>query len=157
MKAMPFIGSCFVIASMASAGLPGFANFVSELMVILGAWQSTTLWTKVPAILAIWGLVVTGVYLLRAVKDAWYGELPARWKGLKDAITPAQRAPFVLLVGVLLLFGFWPQPMLRVIHQGAQPLMERLEAARGGGEVRTAAKPAGEPERAPSDAHGAGR
>jgi NADH-quinone oxidoreductase subunit M len=126
MKAMPFIGTCFVIASMASAGLPGFANFVSEMMVILGAWQSTTIWSKVPAILAIWGLVVTGVYLLRAVKDAWFGELPARWKNLRDARTFGERAPFAILVGVLLVFGFWPQPMLDVIRQGTNPLLERV-------------------------------
>lgn len=133
MKVMPFVGTCFVIASMASAGLPGFANFVSELMVILGAWQSTSIWNKLPAIAAVWGLVVTGVYLLRAVKDAWFGEMPPRWQHLRDARTAVERAPFVLLVAVLLLFGFHPQPMLDVIKQGAEPLMERLEAARPGG------------------------
>ena len=139
MKVMPFIGTCFVIASMASAGLPGFANFVSELMVILGAWQSTTLVSKLPAILAIWGLVVTGVYLLRAVKDAWFGELNPRWRGLRDARTFGERAPFLILVGVLLVFGFWPKPMLDVIHQGTQPLLERLGVAADGTRVEKAA------------------
>ena len=38
MRVMPFAGTCFIIASMASAGVPGFANFVSEMMVIIGAW-----------------------------------------------------------------------------------------------------------------------
>ena len=83
MKVMPFAGVCFVIASMASAGLPGFANFVSELMVIVGSWESTSLFNKIPAILAVWGLVITGVYLLRVVKNAWLGDLPDRWKNLK--------------------------------------------------------------------------
>jgi NADH-quinone oxidoreductase subunit M len=138
MKAMPFIGTCFVIAAMASAGLPGFANFVSELMVILGAWQSTTIWSKVPAILAIWGLVVTGVYLLRAVKDAWFGELPARWRNLRDARTFGERAPFAILIGVLLVFGFWPQPMLDVIRQGTTPLLERVGVTAGGARLERA-------------------
>jgi NADH-quinone oxidoreductase subunit M len=151
MKPMPFVGTCFVIASMASAGLPGFANFVSELMVILGAWQSTALPGKLPAILAIWGLVVTGVYLLRAVKDAWYGDLPARWRGLKDAVTAGQRLPFVILVGVLLFFGFYPAPMLAVIRQGTGPLLERLEAAGDRG-AEAARAPTG-----PASSEGAGR
>jgi NADH-quinone oxidoreductase subunit M len=149
MKVMPFIGTCFVIAAMASAGLPGFANFVSELMVILGAWKSTTLVSKLPAILAIWGLVVTGVYLLRAVKDAWFGELNPRWRGLRDARTFGERAPFVVLVGVLLVFGFWPQPMLDVIHQGTTPLLERLGVAADGSRVEKAGAAAPAPEPAP--------
>lgn len=132
MKVMPFVGTCFVIASMASAGLPGFANFASELMVILGAWQSTTIWTRIPVIIAVWGLVVTGVYLLRAVKDAWFGELNPRWRNLRDARTFVEKVPFVLLVGVLLLFGFWPKPMLEVIQQGTRPLMQRLDEVRPG-------------------------
>lgn len=133
MKVMPFAGTCFVIACMASAGLPGFANFVSELMVILGAWESRAdRWFMViPAVLAVWGLVVTGVYLLRTVKDAWFGALPARWQNLKDVRTPAQRVPFLVLIGTLLLFGFWPQPMLDVVEQGVAPLHRRLTAEPG--------------------------
>src|SRR5262245_62493578 len=60
MKRMPYVGTCFVIMSMASAGLPGFANFVSELLVIVGAWQQGSVageWMFVLAILATWGLV----------------------------------------------------------------------------------------------------
>lgn len=157
MKVMPFVGTCFVIASMASAGLPGFANFVSELMVILGAWQSTTIWGKLPAILAVWGLVVTGVYLLRTVKDAWFGELNPRWRGLRDARTFGERAPFVLLVAVLLFFGFWPRPMLEMIQHGTKPLMERIEATRPGGtHAQAPAAPALPPAAGHDAGHGAG-
>jgi len=136
MKVMPFVGTCFVIASMASAGLPGFANFVSELLVIIGAWQSN-LWLGIPAILAVWGLVITGVYLLRAIKDAFFGELPERWKNLRDARTFSERAPFVLLVVVLLVFGFYPQPMIEVVEQGVKPLHARIEEGRKANETRS--------------------
>ena len=130
MKVMPFAGVGFIIAAMASAGLPGFANFVSELMVIIGAWHSG-IWGWVPAILAVWGLVLTGVYLLRAVKDLWYGEISPRWENLKDVQTPLQKTPYVLLTATLLLFGFWPAPMLDVIKQGVNPLITRIQAAGG--------------------------
>jgi NADH-quinone oxidoreductase subunit M len=148
MKVMPFVGTCFVIASMASAGLPGFANFVSELTVILGAWEARDVrpFMVVPAVLAVWGLVITGVYLLRAVKDAWFGTLPARWEGLKDAATPVARAPYLVLIATLLLFGFWPQPMLDVVEQGVRPLHARLTAGSAPREARAAVP---EPTRAP--------
>jgi NADH-quinone oxidoreductase subunit M len=137
MKVMPFVGTCFVIACMASAGLPGFANFVSELLVIIGAWKSN-MWLGIPAILAVWGLVLTGVYLLRAIKDAWFGELPERWRHLKDARTFSERAPFVLLVAVLLFFGFYPQPMVALVESSVKPLITRIDAARADGEPRSA-------------------
>jgi NADH-quinone oxidoreductase subunit M len=136
MKAMPFVGTCFVIAAMASAGLPGFANFVSEMLVIVGAWESTTMLSKIPAILAVWGLVITGVYLLRAVKDIWFGEMRPRWRGLVDARRVHERLPYVVLVAALLFFGFHPQPMLSRIQQGTDPIVRRLDRANG---VRTSA------------------
>jgi NADH-quinone oxidoreductase subunit M len=129
MRVMPFAGTLFVVASMASAGVPGFANFVSELLVIVGAWESH-LWLGIPAILAVWGLVITGVYLLRAVKDAWFGELAPRWENLRDQRSLGERAPYVLLTAVLLVFGFWPQPMLDVVHQGVKPLVQRIDEGR---------------------------
>ena len=127
MKRMPFVGTLFMIMTMASAGLPGFANFVSELLVIVGAWHQKMF---IPAILATWGIVVTGVYLLRTMKTAFLGKMPARWDGLVDAKTPFQKMPFVLLATVLLVFGFWPKPLLTLIEQGVTPIVESLAAAR---------------------------
>ena len=127
MKKMPFVGTLFMIMTMASAGLPGFANFVSELLVIVGAWNQKM---YVPAILATWGIVVTGVYLLRTVKDAFLGKMPARWEGLEDAKSPFQRMPFVLLAATLLVFGFWPRPLLGLIEQGVAPIVKSLDEAK---------------------------
>jgi NADH-quinone oxidoreductase subunit M len=126
MKRLPFVGTCFVLMTMASAGVPGFANFVSELMVIVGAWAQG-LW--IPAILATWGIVITGVYLLRTVKSAFYGKTPARWESLVDARTPLQRLPYVLLTAVLLAFGFWPQPLLDLARQGVTPIVAAVQTA----------------------------
>jgi NADH-quinone oxidoreductase subunit M len=134
MKRMPFVGTAFVLMTMASAGVPGFANFASELLVIAGAWKAGY---TIPAVLAVWGIVVTGVYLLRTVKDAFFGTMPARWEGLRDARRPIERLPYVVLVAVLVLFGFWPQPLLSVIEQGTEPLAALLERA---GTAATAAR-----------------
>jgi len=148
MRVMPFIGTCFVFGAMASVGLPGFANFVSEMMTIFGAWESR-MWLFVPAVLSVWGLVITGVYMLRAVKNVWYGDMPERWAKLKDARTTVQKAPYVVLIGTLLFFGFHPQPMIDVIHQGTVPVLERVKAAADDAErARLEAPqdaPAGEP------------
>src|ERR1022692_38480 len=39
-KAIPFAAVTFVIASVASMGLPGFSGFVAELQVLIGAWKA---------------------------------------------------------------------------------------------------------------------
>jgi NADH-quinone oxidoreductase subunit M len=146
MKRMPFVGTCFVVMTMASAGLPGFANFVAELLVIVGAWAQGM---YLAAVLAAWGIVVTGVYLLRTVKDAFFGRMPARWEGLEDARTPMQRMPYALLIAVLLFFGFWPQPLLTVIRQGVEPIAG-LVARERGERVAPAAPPALPPATPPA-------
>src|SRR5262245_11024380 len=140
MKRLPYVGTCFVIMSMASAGLPGFANFVAELLVIVGAWQQGMV---VPAVLAAWGIVITGVYILRTVRDAFFGRMPRRWESLEDARTPLQRMPYALLIAVLLFFGFYPQPLLTVIRQGVEPLAALV--ARERGETKTPAAPPSPP------------
>lgn len=144
MKRMPFIGTAFMIMTMASAGLPGFANFVAELLVIIGAWSSGM---KIPAILAVWGIVVTGVYLLRTAKDAFLGKMNPRWEGLQDAKTPMQRLPYLVLITTLLLFGFLPQPLLSVIRQGTTPIAGFISKARGEPVAAAPIPPARERER----------
>lgn len=126
---IPFIGTAFVFMSMASAGVPGFANFASELMVMIGAWQGGLRWQAVVAVL---GIVPTGVYLLRAVRGAFFGPRNPRWDGLTDAVTPFQRLPFVFLCAVLLLFGFWPRLLTDVIAGSADGLAALLAGAGGG-------------------------
>jgi NADH-quinone oxidoreductase subunit M len=126
---MPFVGACFVLMTMASAGVPGFANFVSEVMVMFGAWDGGL---KVHAVIAVSGIVVTGVYLLRAVAAAFFGPPNPRWADLRDAVTPFQRLPFLFLSAVLLLFGFWPRLLLDIIDEGTRPIVALLAGGGGG-------------------------
>ena len=130
LKQMPFAGTCFVIMAMASAGLPGFGNFASELLVFLGAWKAefklagTSLavpgWIPVSA--AIWGIVISATYLLRAVRTAWFGPPNPRWEGLKDATTRRQRLPFAALIVVLVLVGVFPSLIVDTIKSGVSKI-----------------------------------
>ena len=118
-KKMPFIGICFIMASMASLGLPGFSNFVSEVLVFIGAWQQ---YPEIVAI-AVLGILITAIYLLRAVRHVCYGEFNPQWESLQDAKGFVEKFPFILLLGALLLFGCWPQGILRVIEPSVRLLL----------------------------------
>ena len=125
MQQVPFVGVLFVMMAMASLGLPGFANFASEMMVIVGSWERY----PIPTILALFGLVIGATYLLRTVKAAFLGPKNPRWDGLRDAQTPLERSPFVLLVGVLLVCGIYPAPIVSLIETGVAPIVHTVQAA----------------------------
>jgi len=128
MSQIPFVGVLFVMTAMASLGLPGFANFASELMVLVGSWERY----PIPTILGVFGLVIGATYLLRTVKAAFLGPPNPRWDGLHDAKSFIDRAPFLLLLGVLMLFGFYPAPMVDLIQTGVAPIVQALLAAEAG-------------------------
>lgn len=111
-KKLPFISTCFVMTALASAGVPGFSNFVSELLIFLGVWKIY----RWPAVLAVFGILFTAVYLLRAVRRVFFGPLTREWRNVEDPAGFVGRIPFALLLGSLLLFGFWPQGLLRIIQ-----------------------------------------
>ena len=115
-KAMPFVSTCFVMAALASSGLPGFANFVSELVIFFGSWKTRTWQT----ILAIFGIVVTATYMLRLIRNVFFGKLDSKWARLKDVKTFFERLPFTFLLIILIVFGFWPAPILRMINSSVQ-------------------------------------
>jgi NADH-quinone oxidoreductase subunit M len=121
---LPFIGTCFALMAMASAGVPGFANFASEFMVMLGAWQAGFKWQ---AVIAVFGVVISAVYLLRAVRDAFFGPRNPRWDKIHDA-HGLQKLPYVLLLAVLLVFGCYPKPITDVIQAGVKPIVDAVQA-----------------------------
>ena len=117
-KAMPFIGTCFIMAALASAGVPGFGNFVAEIMVLLGSWDQYHLFT----VLAVLGVVVTAIYMLKTIRLGFQGPLNPRWNKLIDAQTILEKLPFVILLGALILVGCWPSVILKNISSGTKAI-----------------------------------
>jgi NADH-quinone oxidoreductase subunit M len=118
-KVMPFAGLAFGFAAFAAIGLPGFANFAGEIMIFFGAFQNG--WEmqqfhifQVATVLALWGVVVSTVYMLRAYRQTFMGTMAERWSNLVDLRT-SLRVPVVLLVATLLWYGFFPQTFVRFI------------------------------------------
>jgi NADH-quinone oxidoreductase subunit M len=122
LKCMPFIGACFMMAALASAGVPGFANFVAEILVLLGAWDQYRGLT----VLAVLGLVITAIYLLKAIRFGFQGPLLGRCANLTDAQTLAARLPYVLLLALLILVGCLPSVILTHIQTSTGPIAERM-------------------------------
>ncbi len=119
---VPFIAGCGVIAAMASSGLPGFANFVAELLVFLGGWDRY----PVQIVCGVFGVVVTAVYMLRLIRGTFFGPSKPVYAKVTDAVTPFARLPYVVLIVALLYVGCWPQPFVRLIDSGSRLLLQPL-------------------------------
>ena len=127
-RKIPFIGVCMVMAVMASSGLPGFANFVSEVMVFIGAWSQGSLLFRIATICAVWGIVVTATYLLWAVRTSFFGPFDEKWNMLKDATSAWQKLPYVLLIVVLLTVGFGPRLLTDIIQTSVAAALPKVAA-----------------------------
>ena len=67
MKIMPYLAVCYVIAGMASLGLPGLSGFVAEMTIFVGSFQNADLFHRIFTIVACCSIVITAVYILRVV------------------------------------------------------------------------------------------
>ncbi len=118
-KAAPFLGFTFGMAAFASIGLPGFGNFSSEVMVFFGAAGVDAAgldpkyfyWTLVAA---VWGVVISAVYMLRGYRAVFLGELNAPWNTFA-APSAVVRWSVIALLAALLLIGLYPQLFLNLI------------------------------------------
>jgi NADH-quinone oxidoreductase subunit M len=126
LKAMPFIGSAFLMAAMAGCGLPGFANFIGEAMTLFSAYREMSLVTSI----AVWGgLVIAAIYMLRAVRNILHGPLPDNFAGISDAVGWWRKLPYALLFVTLLWFGFWPRTLTQKISPAAERVVKMLNPA----------------------------
>src|SRR6266487_2854110 len=118
-RIMPFAGLAFGFGVFAAIGLPGFANFAGEIMIFFGAFKHG--WTmdgfhifQIATVLALWGVVISTVYMLRAYRKTFMGNIREQWKQLVD-LRPTLRVPVTLLVGALICCGFFPQTFVRIV------------------------------------------
>lgn len=126
LRRLPFIGAVLMIAAFAACGLPGFANFAGEITVLFGAWGPL----RGVTVLACWGALIIGaIYMLRAVRNILHGPLaenPAL--SMVDA-NVWRKAPFVILVASLLVFGFFPRLLMDKITSSATAAVQNYQSA----------------------------
>jgi NADH-quinone oxidoreductase subunit M len=119
---MPRLSFVFGMATFASIGLPGFANFASELLVFFGAFKNSTPGVgfnefQIVGSIAIWGVVISAVYMLRAYRAIFMGERQARWQTVEDMPLKLGWA-VILLVAALLVVGLAPRTVLDAVEPG---------------------------------------
>src|SRR2546427_108202 len=92
---MPFVAGCFLVACMASIGMPGTVNFVAEIMIVLGSWAKY----PVQTIIAVLGIVLTMAYLFRMMRGLFYGPLSELGHHAHDTRVWVDRLPLAIMMG----------------------------------------------------------
>ena len=126
MKIMPFLSACYVIAGLASLGLPGLSGFVAEMTVFVGSFQWSDPFHRVFTIVACTSIVLTAVYILRVVGKLLYGKLQnEHHRELTDAVWYERLSAITLIVGVAAI-GMAPGWISNLISDSMSVISERI-------------------------------
>lgn len=127
---VPVLAVGFMLAGLASLGLPGLASFPSEFTIFVGAFSVYHVFT----ILALSGIVFTAVYILRMLGNVLFGPRRGEWDKLADVKGP-EWVPLVVLGIAIVGFGIFPSLLMDVINNGVTSLFVKtgLSAMMGGG------------------------
>ena len=109
---VPVYGGILIFTSMASLGLPGLNGFISEFLVLRGTWPIFSVFTA----LSLIGLLFTGAYILKGIKNVLHGPLNERWKDHLSEINAREVFVMAPLMVLMLVIGIWPAWILEVIN-----------------------------------------
>lgn len=117
---MPRLATGFMLAGLASLGLPGLVNFIGEFTIFIGAFRSY----RVLTIIAVLGIVITAVYILRALGDLLFGPRREKWDHLQDLKGP-ELVPLVVLGSAIVVGGIYPLNLVELINSGMVLIADR--------------------------------
>jgi NADH-quinone oxidoreductase subunit M len=118
---VPVYGGILIFTSMASLGLPGLNGFVSEFLVVRGAWPILPIYTAISML----GLLFTGAYILKGIKQVLHGPLNEHWAHGEHKLTEINTREILIMVplmALILWIGIWPAWILNVINNAVVKL-----------------------------------
>ncbi|MDE2818856.1 MAG: NADH-quinone oxidoreductase subunit M [Chloroflexota bacterium] len=118
----PVMGAILIFTSLASLGLPGLNGFVSEFLIVRGAWPVFTGLTAIAMI----GLLFTGGYILKGIRAVLHGPFNLRWRDYDLELTPAELLGMIPLMFLILLTGVYPNWILPTINATVTTLFAGL-------------------------------
>ena len=140
-KVMPWVAFAFILASLASMGMPGFSGFIAELPIFMGLFEASPVVTlqvadttlsnyySIIAIIAILGVVITAAYVLRVTGQVFFGEFNREKYPDVGDITARERFVLIFLGAPLIILGVMPAIMAPMLQVGVAPVLAML----GGG------------------------
>jgi len=118
---MPVYTGFVTVAFFAAIGLPGLSGWVSEALVFVGAFGVDSLRTL--TMISMLGILLGAGYMLWTMQRVYLGNVPDKWKELKD-LDKRELAMFIPLTIIILLIGVYPSIILDVMNTSVNTLVE---------------------------------
>ncbi len=124
-KFMPKMGASAMFFIIASLGLPGFGNFIGEVLILLGLYQVSS-WMAVAAAL---GLITGAIYSLILMQKSFYGEPNVKWSETNTLHDFRKREMLTIYVmmSALVVLGIYPQPVMEVAQTAFIGLIDAVQ------------------------------
>jgi NADH-quinone oxidoreductase subunit M len=126
MKVMPFLGVCYVIAGLASLGLPGLSGFVAEMTIFVGSFQHADTFHRIFTIIACTSIVITAVYILRVVGKILYGSVTNEHHLTLTDANWYERTSTTVLILAIAGIGLAPLWLSDMINGSLLPIIQNV-------------------------------
>jgi NADH-quinone oxidoreductase subunit M len=129
-KPMPVYAVMFVIATLASVGLPATNGFIGEFMVITGTFASTKLghFAGVQAVGAAIGVILGAVYMLMVVQKMFFGPVTKKENKLLPDMNGRELVAVAPLAMMIFVIGLFPNVFLSQIKGAAERIEDDFDA-----------------------------
>ncbi len=124
LKVIPFISVIYVIAGLASLGLPGFSGFIAEMNIFVGAFQHDNMFYRVATIISVSAILVTAVYILRVVGIMLMGPVKNEAYLNLEKVTWYEKTGILLLLIPIVGIGVAPLWLSNMILESLQPFIQ---------------------------------
>lgn len=130
-KIMPKFAIVFMIATLASVGLPGTNGFVGEFLILSGSFRGeiageTTGWTWISTavLFAGTGVILGAVYMLWAYQRVFFGKALRRENQQLQDLSGSEMAYMLPVCAAIFVIGFWPNLLLKPIEPAVKALYQ---------------------------------
>tara|TARA_Y100000817_G_scaffold204790_1_gene160481 strand:- start:88 stop:1323 length:1236 start_codon:yes stop_codon:yes gene_type:complete len=121
---LPKYSFIFMIFVLAALGIPGTSGFIGEFLVLVGAFKINFL----VAILASTGVILSAAYMLWLSKRVLFGKLEKNHLKKMTDINISEFSILFTLGALIILFGFYPEPLLETIHVSVDNLINNYNS-----------------------------
>lgn len=124
----PAMAAFTTLAIFSAAGLPGLNGFVGEFLLLSGLYETR----PVEAIIALGGIVIGVIYLLRLVGRVLHGPAGRQPNSSLGDVRPVEAVTLVPLLILIVAIGLYPRPLLSVVEPAtSSAVTTSVEAADG--------------------------
>ena len=138
MQIMPFLSVGYIIAGLASLGLPGLSGFVAEMTMFLGSFESSPIYDAVLgdgnlfrhafALVTTTSIVITAVYILRVVGKLLFGPVQNEHHRQLDDAHWYERFSTITLMLAIAVIGCFPDLANGILRDSFGPIVEHIMA-----------------------------